>query len=83
MEPFEELIAMEEGSNDGNNCFDDVQNEFTEIVEVEEIPCFYRLDTSCHRLINSKYPFDLFFNSKRKIRVRRTRVSKNVRGQWL
>ena len=52
MEPFEKGIAMEESSNDGNKCFDDGQNKFTEIVEVEETPCFYRLDTSCHRLIN-------------------------------
>ena len=36
MEHFEELIAMEEGSNDGNECFDDRQNEVTEIVDVEE-----------------------------------------------
>ena len=36
MEHFEELIAMEEGSNDGNDCFDDRQNEVTEIVDVEE-----------------------------------------------
>ena len=35
MEHFEELIAMEEGSNDGNE-FDDRTNEVTEIVDVEE-----------------------------------------------